>query len=399
MLLHLLYNILNLNIGRRSWTFVQKLIFVRDFCPDIFNRLGREVMHINLIGQTGSTGIGNHFSHFSKGLEQVAGMGHRVRQVPGGDIQAIEWMCSRRPLAKQASIFFWGGFSLFQGHLDNLAGRKIVWCVFEQTSLPQMWLDVWALFDEVWVPSDWGRRVLIANGLDPQKAVVMPEGVDTKVYRPLPKLHDKFRFLVVGKYEGRKSVDETIVAFNAAFPPDDNEVELWLKCDYFGRPDRVEELGRKISADPRIRLLTGSLTPAELADLYNSVDAFVFPSKAEGFGLPGLEALSCGLPSLVLNYSGQSQYYDCFKDHFRPIDFSMVPLDDPDYESLYRKIYGEKSMGEWAMPNQQSMIEGMQDLRRNANSWRDKAMAITDDVARQFDWTAIARMALNHLLA
>ena len=45
------------------------------------------------------------------------------------------------------------------------------------------------------------------------------------------------------------------------------------------------------------------------------------------------------------------------------------------------------------------MIEGMQDLRRNANSWRDKAMAITDDVARQFDWTAIARMALNHLLA
>lgn len=52
-------------------------------------------------------------------------------------------------------------------------------------------------------------------------------------------------------------------------------------------PDRVE--------------FTGFLSDDRLIKLYNESDFFVFPSFYEGFGLPPLEAMACGLPVLVSN--------------------------------------------------------------------------------------------------
>ncbi len=45
----------------------------------------------------------------------------------------------------------------------------------------------------------------------------------------------------------------------------------------------------------------GPVTDAELAELYNLADCFVFPSLTEGFGLPVLEAQACGCPVVCSN--------------------------------------------------------------------------------------------------
>jgi glycosyltransferase involved in cell wall biosynthesis len=58
--------------------------------------------------------------------------------------------------------------------------------------------------------------------------------------------------------------------------------------------DRVEQEVRRLHL-PRVQFL-GRVTNAELAGLYKSASAFVFPSSDEGFGLPPLEALSFGCP-------------------------------------------------------------------------------------------------------
>ncbi|WP_170350080.1 glycosyltransferase family 4 protein [Ruegeria atlantica] len=65
--------------------------------------------------------------------------------------------------------------------------------------------------------------------------------------------------------------------------------------------DNVEDLKASAAADAtrseRI-LFTGEIDDPELAALLNSADALVFPSLWEGFGLPALEAMSCGTPVL-----------------------------------------------------------------------------------------------------
>jgi glycosyltransferase involved in cell wall biosynthesis len=46
----------------------------------------------------------------------------------------------------------------------------------------------------------------------------------------------------------------------------------------------------------------------EMARFYGCLDALVYPSGAEGFGMPVLEAMACGVPVVYSDYSGHAEY-------------------------------------------------------------------------------------------
>jgi glycosyltransferase-like protein len=60
----------------------------------------------------------------------------------------------------------------------------------------------------------------------------------------------------------------------------------------------VAELGLRVGVDFEI---TRAISDAEILALFHAVDAFVFPSLVEGFGLVVLEAMACGVPVVVSN--------------------------------------------------------------------------------------------------
>jgi glycosyltransferase involved in cell wall biosynthesis len=60
----------------------------------------------------------------------------------------------------------------------------------------------------------------------------------------------------------------------------------------------VLELAHSLAGDIRF---VGYIDDEELPLWYNSASVFVFPSLYEGFGLPPLEAMACGLPTIVSN--------------------------------------------------------------------------------------------------
>jgi glycosyltransferase involved in cell wall biosynthesis len=60
----------------------------------------------------------------------------------------------------------------------------------------------------------------------------------------------------------------------------------------------AEELGLKGQV-----IFTGYVPPEEMPALYNAADLFAFPSLYEGFGLPVLEAMACGVPVATSNVS------------------------------------------------------------------------------------------------
>jgi glycosyltransferase involved in cell wall biosynthesis len=101
--------------------------------------------------------------------------------------------------------------------------------------------------------------------------------------------------LFVGTVEPRKNLGNLLAAFEAVSRERREPLQLVLA----GRKGwLVEDLLISLKRSPAAGqiVLTGYLSDHELAGLYSSCAAFVYPSVYEGFGLPPLEAMACGAP-------------------------------------------------------------------------------------------------------
>ncbi len=103
--------------------------------------------------------------------------------------------------------------------------------------------------------------------------------------------------LYLGTIEPRKNLSILINAYNKLRPPGVKLIcaggKGWLFEDVF---KTVEEL--HLSRDV---LFPGFLPADELPLWYSACSAFVYPSNYEGFGLPVLEAMACGAPTITTN--------------------------------------------------------------------------------------------------
>ncbi|MDB6041130.1 MAG: hypothetical protein JWM99_4971, partial [Verrucomicrobiales bacterium] len=189
------------------------------------------------------------------------------------------------------------------------SGLLVVIQPWEYGALPKDWISASATVDEFWVPSPLVRDMYLDSGIEPQKVRVVPNGVDTNKYRPGIKpmaleTKKKFKFLFVGGTIFRKGPDILLEAFVRAFSAKD-DVCLVIK-DFGGdscyQGQTAEEVIRKLKlkpGTPEILHLTKNFSAEEMPSLYAACDCLVLPYRGEGFGMPVLEAMSCGLPVIV----------------------------------------------------------------------------------------------------
>jgi glycosyltransferase involved in cell wall biosynthesis len=101
--------------------------------------------------------------------------------------------------------------------------------------------------------------------------------------------------LYTGVWRGHKNLPRLIEAFNILRKKHKLDLQLVLT----GKPDPYyPEVKEAIEASPyKTDIITpGLVNETELLHLYNGSQFYVFPSLYEGFGLPPLEAMSCGTP-------------------------------------------------------------------------------------------------------
>jgi len=111
------------------------------------------------------------------------------------------------------------------------------------------------------------------------------------------KLPDKYIFYV-GAHKPHKNLERLIRAFYLIAGEIEHNLVIGGKKDL--RYAKTYELAKALNMERRI-IFTGEIKESDLPLLYNGADLFVFPSLYEGFGLPPLEAMACGIPVLVSN--------------------------------------------------------------------------------------------------
>jgi glycosyltransferase involved in cell wall biosynthesis/GT2 family glycosyltransferase len=183
------------------------------------------------------------------------------------------------------------------------SGRLAVIQPWEFGAIPVEWLaplqrDV----DEVWVPSQFVRRMYLDAGLENDRVHVVPNGVDLERFRPDGAAYPLIgtpavRFLFVGGAIGRKGIDILLAAWHEAFAGRD-DVQLVIKD--FGSDGVYRGADRSALRDlaetGSVLHLDADLGDDEMAALYRACDVLVHPYRGEGFAMPVLEAMASGLP-------------------------------------------------------------------------------------------------------
>ncbi len=132
---------------------------------------------------------------------------------------------------------------------------------------------------------------------------------------------DEF-LLYVGTIEPRKNLLSLVLAFEqlVVTHPD-------LRLVIAGRKGwMVDELFAYVARSPVSKriIFTGYVSDVDLRSLYSSCTVFVYPSIYEGFGLPPLEAMSCGAPVVASSIPSIAEVLDGAARLVEPDDFEML---------------------------------------------------------------------------
>jgi glycosyltransferase involved in cell wall biosynthesis len=251
---------------------------------------------------------------------------------------------------------------------------------------------------DLWIPSEWGRKVAIEQGINSKQITVVHEGVNPDLYHPyLIPPSDKFRFLLIGKYEQRKSIDESIEAFAMTYG-NNPDVELVIKSDYFkNHIEKKQALEYKIACMNvnNIRLVWGLQSETELANLYRSANVFLFPTKAEGWGLPLIEAAATGLPLVTTFHSGQTEFLQDIRSSCVLLDYALMPIDCAETKEFYPAEDGNH--GKWAVTTVEEIARGIKLAYTNYDSLRTQAIKNSEVIRSKYSWANSAMSALNVL--
>jgi len=155
-------------------------------------------------------------------------------------------------------------------------------------------------------------RYLDAGAVSPDRLRVIPNGVDTERFRPLPEsraelrrelgLGDAFVWLAVGRFEVAKDYPTMLAAFARVIERRPDSTLLLV-----GRgslQSRTEELARSLGLGDRVRFLG---VRRDVPELMSAVDGYVLSSAWEGMPVVLLEAGAAGIPIVATAVGGNRE--------------------------------------------------------------------------------------------
>jgi autotransporter strand-loop-strand O-heptosyltransferase len=279
---------------------------------------------------------------------------------------------------------------------------SILYNVWESTEQPTEFINKLKLYDQLWVPSEWQRAASIAQGIPEEFVKVVPEGVDPETYKPGENLPASltFNFVHVGQWQPRKSTKEIVGAFLKAFPDTTKQryptlanananVRLYLSADTLFPSDNYKSTEERLDAygfnDSRIIVVHFEERQDYIRRL-QSAHCFVSCSRSEGWGLPIIEAMACGVPTIVADFGGSTEYAG---------DALLVRV--PELRKPHGIYGGWDVPGQWGEPDYNHLVEVMRDAYDNYSKHKAKALITSTTIRTKFSWKAAAQKAYGIL--
>ncbi|HEY2440877.1 MAG TPA: glycosyltransferase [Solirubrobacteraceae bacterium] len=266
--------------------------------------------------------------------------------------------------------------------------------MWETDTLPAEWPGLLNGYERVWVPTAFNLEGFVNAGVDERRLRILPGTVDFDLYRPsgprrvVPERRG-FAFLSTFDFQERKGWRPLLEAYAREFDADD-DVTLVLKIEtIFADTATVSTRIDAFLADlriparrlPHVVLLHERLSDAEMPALFRACDAYVSPTRGEGWGRPLMEALACGRPVITSRWSGQLAFLDDTNAWL--VDGGLVPVPNDVDIPVFRG-------GRWFDPDVDALRAAMRAVAGAPEAAAQKALAAREPLCDRFSRAAVA---------
>jgi len=266
---------------------------------------------------------------------------------------------------------------------DDYKGYKIAYNVWESTRYPEHFFNRLLEFDEVWVPTRWQYDCIIEQGYPKERVSIVPEGVDVSTFKPIsiiPK-KDKFRFLLFGRWDFRKSTTEILQAFSKVFKNHD-DVELICSVENPFPYDGIKTVEERIQInkiDTKNMVFVKFVSRTDYIKYLQEGDVFVSCARSEGWNLPLIEAMACGIPSIYSDWGGQLQFAGG-----RGIPVKIEKLRPAILANAHQD-------GVYAEPDFEDLAVKLLEVYKNYDFYRGKSLLEAKTIHEEFNWDVVAK--------
>ena len=196
----------------------------------------------------------------------------------------------------------------------NLGRRKVGFTMLEVDGFPADWVRQANRMDEVWVPTEFNRQGFAESGVK-RPIHRIPLGVDPNYFHPairgVPNPNGEFVFLSNFEWGERKEPWLLLKVFNDEFKAGE---PVRLVCKIINKDPqvhvrqeivklRLKESGGKVSF-----LFNREFPYYQLGSFYRSADCFVSAGRGEGWDMPLMEAMACGLPAIATDWGAHTEF-------------------------------------------------------------------------------------------
>ncbi|MDP3888744.1 MAG: glycosyltransferase family 1 protein [bacterium] len=184
----------------------------------------------------------------------------------------------------------------------------------------------------IFVPSQAVKDDLLNNySLPSEKVIITYEGVDEKFrsnkdeVKRAKEILDKYQIkkpfvIYTGSVYPHKNIKRLIQAIKLINDPWVNLVVSCARSNFWKKLNNDVE---KLKMEDRVKLV-GFVPDDELVMLYHEAEVFVLPTLTEGFGLPGIEAMSSGLPVICSDIPALREIYGSGAIYFDPFNTEEI---------------------------------------------------------------------------
>ncbi|KAL5069531.1 hypothetical protein RYX36_020418, partial [Vicia faba] len=250
-------------------------------------------------------------------------------------------------------------------------------------------LDFWKEFH---------KTTFVESGIIPSKVVNIVQPINVKFFDPVKykalDIRSMAELILGSRWEYRKGWDVLLKSYLKEFSGDDSVALYLLTNPYhtdgdFGNKilDFVEnfDFEEPDSGLASVYVINTHIAQSDLPRIYRAANAFVLPSRGEGWGRLLVEAMSMSLPVIATNWSGLTEFLTEYNSYPLPVGRMSEVMEGPFKGHL------------WAEPSEDKLWFLMRHVVDNPDEAKAIGRKAREDMIRQYSPEIVAEIVADHI--